>query len=117
MRMIVPLLLAACSLADTAHARAEPPTRYLELTNRAHDSIASLAIAAAGGDGFRELAIDAPLRGGGEAVTVAVAGEGCRYDLRVAFRDGRTRVYRDFDLCRHRGLRVLPSPRGDGRGR
>jgi hypothetical protein len=106
MRMIAVSFLALLSLVDMAHAHAEPSIRYLELINRAHNSIVSLAIAAEGSDAFRDLPIDTPLQGGGNATTLAVAGEACRYDIRVSFRDGRSLLYKGFDVCRYRSLRV-----------
>lgn len=106
MRMIAVSFLALLSLADIAHAYAEPSARYLELINRAHDSIVSLAIADEGSDAFRDLPIDTPLQGGGNATTLAVAGEACRYDIRISFRDGRSSLYKGFDVCRYRSLRV-----------
>lgn len=108
-RTVLPVLfVAVASLAGTAQAHAPPPARYLKLVNRAHDSIVALAVAAAGSDAFRELPIGAPLGGGGRSTTVAVAGEDCRYDVRLLFRDGRTQIYRDVDLCRYNALRVRP---------
>jgi hypothetical protein len=115
MRTIAIFLIAVLPLAGSAFAHAKLPMRYLELVNRAHDSIVSLSVAKAGSDEFRELPFDAPLGGGGGATTLAVAGEDCRYDIRVSFSDGRTQVYRGLDLCRHRGLRIPPPRMGTGR--
>lgn len=106
MRMIAVPFLVLLPLAGIAHAYAEPATRYLELINRAHDSIVSLAIAAEGSDAFRDLPVDAPLQGGGHATTLAISGEVCRYDIRISFRDGRSLLYKGVDICRYRGLRV-----------
>lgn len=106
-RTAVVVALAACAtLVD-----ATPRTRYLELVNRANDSVTSVAIADAGADAFRAMPLGEPLRGGGEAITVEVAAERCRYDFRFTFRDGRSAIYRDVDVCRYRGfhIRRLPS--------
>ena len=108
MRTIAILFLAVLPLAGSALAHGKLPIRYLELVNRAHDSIVSLSIAAAGSDEFRELPMGAPLGGGGRAATFAVAARDCRYDVRASFSDGRAQIYRDLDLCRHRGLRIPP---------
>jgi hypothetical protein len=108
MRTIAILFLAALPLPDNAIAHGKLPVRYLELVNRAHDSIVSLSVAKAGSDEFRELSMGAPLGGGGGAATFSVAVEDCRYDIRASFSDGRAQVYRDLDLCRHRGLRIPP---------
>ena len=106
MRMIAASFLVLLPLAGIAHAYAEPATRYLELVNRAHDSIVSLAIADEGSEAFRDLPIEAPLRGGGNATTLAISGEVCRYDIRVSFRGGRSLLYKGVDVCRYRALRV-----------
>jgi hypothetical protein len=108
MRTIAILFLAALPLSDNAIAHGQLPIRYLELVNRAHDSIISLSVATAGSDEFRELPMGAPLGGGGGAATFSVAGEDCRYDIRASFSDGSAQVYRNLDLCRHRGLRIPP---------
>lgn len=97
----VALLLAAAGQAGAAE-----PTRYLELINRADDSMTSLAIAPAGSDAFTDKAIDAALPGGGNAMTIELTGEPCTYDLRFGFRNGRTMVYRDVDVCNARSLRI-----------
>ena len=109
MHLVLTALLAA---ATTAPAQAGERTRYFELINRAHDSVISLAVAPAGDGVFRDVPLRSALRGGGGAATVEIAGGGCRYDLRLQFRNGRSVVYRDFDTCRHDGLRIrkLPPP-------
>ncbi|HJT97310.1 MAG TPA: hypothetical protein VJ696_03270, partial [Rhodanobacteraceae bacterium] len=45
-----------------------------------------------------------PLHGGGNSATVAIGkdGEGCLYDLRARFADGRVLVQRRFDVCKYR---------------
>ena len=108
MRTTTILFLAALPLAGNAIAHGKLPIRYLELVNRAHDSVVSLSVATAGSQEFRELPMGAPVGGGGQAATFSVAGEDCRYDIRASFSDGRAQVYRDLDLCRHRGLRIPP---------
>ena len=99
------------SLATATHAvAAEPATRYLELSNRAHDSLTALAIAEPGSDAFRDLPLGAPVRGGGDSTTLQLAGDACRYDLRFTFRNGRSMIYRDVDVCAHR-VSIRPLPR------
>ena len=87
------------------------PGRYLELVNRAHDTVTAVSAAPAGSGVFQPMPLPVPLRGGGDATTLSVAGERCRYDLQFTFRDGRAVVYPQVDLCRHRGLRIQPLPR------
>lgn len=99
------LLVASCACA------AEPPTHYLTLVNRTHDSVVALSAAEAGSDAFLPLALARPLRGGGGSATVSVAGEGCRYDVQLQYRGKRPQLYRNVDVCAHRGLRLRPTPR------
>lgn len=101
--MSVPVLSLAC-----AHAGAGEPTRYLELVNRAHDTLASVSAAPAGSDAYADLPLGEPLRGGGHSATVEIAGETCRHDLLLVFQDGRRVLYPGIDVCRHRGVRIMP---------
>ncbi len=85
--------------------------RYLDIVNRSHNSIVSVSMVDTGGSDFRDLPLGAPLQGGGNAATVPVRAPSCRQDLRVVFRDGRSVIYREIDLCRSRTVRIMP-PRG-----
>lgn len=116
MRPIHATVLATFLFATTAHAGADTRTRYLELINRAHDSVTSFAIATAGSDVFRDMPLGASLRGGGEAATLEVAADSCVQDLRFGFRNGRTLIYQGVDICRHPRvhIRLLPRPAASG---
>jgi hypothetical protein len=107
---VLAVLLVAASHVHAGRAS----THYFDLVNAAHDSVTSLAVAPAGSDAFREVAFDAPLRGGRTSTTVDLADGGCLRDLRVAFRDGRTLLYPGIDVCRNRQLRLMPN---DGKPR
>lgn len=109
-RLSALVLLAASMTAFTAIAGER--THYLDLINRAHDRIVSVAATPAGGTVWNELLSDAAVPGGGGAVTVQVAGEHCVHDVRVEFANGRSALYPAIDLCRHRGLRIQPLPAG-----
>lgn len=111
MHLIRTALVAALLIAPAAHAA--DGIRYLELLNRAHDSITAVAIAAAGSGQFQPAAID-PVPGGGGATTVAVGDAGCRYDLQVGFGNGRNVVYSNVDVCRG-GKLVISAMRKDAR--
>ncbi|KRA20554.1 hypothetical protein [Lysobacter sp. Root604] len=100
-------LCVAATTAANAHARG----RYLELVNRAHDSVVAVAIADVGQSAFRDAALGESLRGGGGSATIELDGEACRRDFRVAFRDGRSQLYRDIDVCRRQRLQLRPFPR------
>jgi len=111
MPMIRFAVLSLLSAAATVHAG--EGIRYLELLNRAHDSVTGVAVAPAGSDRFRQVDIDL-LPGGGGATRLAVANTGCRYDLRVAFRNGQQVVYPNVDACKG-GKLVISSQAKDGR--
>ncbi len=111
MPLIRILALTLSLSAATAQVAAGEPIRYLELSNRAHDSLTSLAVAVPGSGAFSDVALGAPLRGGGDAATFALPGDACRYDLRFTFRNGRSMLYPDVDVCAHRvSIRPLPRP-------
>jgi hypothetical protein len=113
---MTPIRIALAGLLSTlaTQAGANEPTHYVDLVNRAHDSVTAFETAIPGSDAFRETPLGAPLRGGGDSATVQVAGEGCRYDLRFTFGNGRAMVYRDIDLCRYSTVRIRPLPRIPG---
>ena len=72
---LVVLVIAVGAAAQVAAQADVPPhTRYLELINRARDSVVSLAIAPAGAGPFRDIPNGAPLRGGGASTTHEVEG-------------------------------------------
>jgi len=95
------LLLASASATHAAAAR------YLTLLNRAHDSITTLEVAAAGSDAFEQRPIDA-IDGGGGSTTVRLGDIGCRFDLRLQFRNGRRALYRDVNTCKGDTLVITP---------
>jgi hypothetical protein len=120
MRPMRAAVLATLLAAATAHANAErAPTRYFDLVNASHDSVTSLAIAPAGSDAFREVELGVPLRGGLTSTTVDVADGDCLRDFRLVYRDGRTLIYPDIDVCRYRSLRLTAQDgkAGDPRAR
>lgn len=108
-------VLATLLFAAAAHAGTGTVTRYVDVSNRAHDSVTSLEVAPTGSDAFREKPLGAPLGGGGESATIEITGEHCLYDIRLKFRNGRTRVYKDVDICEGDKLVIRPLPRETGR--
>ena len=107
-RLSVFALLATVVALPAAHARER--THYLYLVNRAHDAIVSVTASPVAAQEGRELLAGARLAGGGEAVTVQLDSDACVHDLHIAFANGRRALYPAFDLCRQRGLRVMPLP-------
>lgn len=107
-RLSVFALLATVVALPAAHARER--THYLYLVNRAHDAIVSVTASPVDAEDGRELLAGARLAGGGEAMTVQLDSDACVHDLHIAFANGRRALYPAFDLCRQRGLRVMPLP-------
>lgn len=105
--LICPLL--AVSLGAAAHAHAGE-ARYLGLLNRAHDSVVALEVAPAGSDAFVARPIEV-LPGGGGSSVVRLGDQGCRFDLRMTFGNGRRAVYHAVDVCRGDTLAIHPLPR------
>jgi hypothetical protein len=113
MFLIRPVLIASLSLIPllvTAPAQAGE-ARYLGLLNRAHDSVVALEVAPAGSDAYVARPIDR-LDGGGGATTVRLGEAGCRFDIRLQFRNGRRAVYHGVDVCTGDTLAIAPLPRG-----
>lgn len=106
--VLATLLVATAARADEGTQTRGTQTRYVELTNRAHDSVTSLAIATAGSDSFHDKPLGTPLRGGGDSATIEIASDSCLYDFRFEFRDGQTMIYQDVDICRGNRLRIEP---------
>jgi hypothetical protein len=110
MRLIRPVFLTALLLATSAHAGPANTTHYLDLVNRAHDSVVLLEVAPAGSSAFQEHPLGSPLPGGGGSTTIEIADEGCLYDMRFKFGNGRTLIYKDVDVCNGGRLVIRPLP-------
>jgi len=110
MRLTRPAIIATLLFATAAHAGEGKDIRYLDLINRAHDSVTSLEVAPAGSDAFQEKPLGAPLRGGGDSTTIEILAESCLYDFRFKFRNGRTLVYKDVDVCSGGKLAIRQLP-------
>lgn len=106
--MIAVRLVVLSSLLYPAASHAAAP-RFLTLLNRAHDGVTTLEVAAAGSGAFEHRPID-PLDGGGGSTTIRLGSNGCRFDLRMQFRNGRTAMYRDVDACKGDVLVIAPLP-------
>ena len=111
-----PVLLTCTLLVVTATTSAgeADKTRYLQVVNRAHDSLTAIAVKPSQVDqDFRDWPLASPVQGGGDSFTLAVREPGCRFDLQLQFRNGRAVVYKDVDVCRLQSLRIDPLQRGE----
>ncbi len=106
-----PTLFPLCLSCLLPMAALAAPPRYVQLVNHAADSIVAMQAAPHASASFVEVPLDGRLQGGGDSQTIALQRQGCRYDLRFGFADGRTLRYEDVDLCRHGkvGVRALPA--------
>ncbi|WP_368565679.1 hypothetical protein [Pseudoxanthomonas sp. UTMC 1351] len=110
MRPILAAAYAPLLFVTAAYADKGTQTRYVELINRAHDSVISLSIATAGSDSFQDKPLGAALRGGGDSATIEIASDNCLHDFRFGFRNGQTVIYEGVDVCRGNRLRIAPLP-------
>ena len=101
MRIAVMSALMLSGLAQAGQAR------YLTLLNRAHDSVVAVEVAAQGSEVYQPRVID-PVSGGGGSDTVRLGEAGCRFDVRLQFRNGRQAVYRHVDVCKGDVLVIAP---------
>ena len=111
MRPTLPLAIALLWFANTAPADAGTNTRFLDVSNLSHDSVTSLEVAPAGTDAYQQKPLGAPLQGGGDSTTIEIPAEGCLYDMRFNFRNGKTLIYKDVDVCSGRKLAIQRLPR------
>ncbi|WP_424681251.1 hypothetical protein [Frateuria sp. YIM B11624] len=109
-RYILAVAVMAATNACAANATRRDPVRQVaptfHLVNAAFDSITSLAIAPAGSNAFTNVDLGRPLQGGFSEATFEVPAGGCRRDLRITFRNGRTTRLGPIDMCRTHGLRL-----------
>lgn len=106
---LAPGCMLAAPAASAAHAATgRTAARHFKLVNATFDSVTALAIAPDGSDAFHDVALGEPLQGGLTSMIVDVPAGGCRRDLRVTFRGGRTLLLPHIDVCRGDGLRLTP---------
>jgi hypothetical protein len=108
-RAITPFVvvtLMSFSLLVSLTACAAPATHHLRIVNATFDGMTGLAFAPSGSTDFEEVAMMQPLAGGLASVTVDVPPGTCRRDVRITFKNARTLLYPDMDVCRSDGLRL-----------
>jgi hypothetical protein len=99
------LVLIALALITIVPAIANAQTYYIDIYNTAPSSIESFAVAPAGTQAFRDIALaDRTVHGGGDSVTVAFdkADGGCLRNFRTRFVDGRVLIQNGFNMCKFR---------------
>jgi hypothetical protein len=109
--------LAVLATAGTACASGPQPQpvagRLFRVVNASFDSMTGMEVADASTSEGAYIAIDLgePLQGGLTSTTVRLPDGGCRRDMHVTFRDGRSEVYRGIDVCKVTGVRLSPMNR------
>lgn len=110
---IVALVVSACAGACAAHPTHDRTERRVaatfRLVNATFDSVTALAIAPSGSEAFTAIELGQPLQGGLNELTFRVPAGGCRRDLRITFRGGRTTQLAPIDMCRVHAARLDPS--------
>lgn len=79
---------------------------YLDLINDSRDRVVAMEAAPAGTERWVPVQFGAPLRGGGDSLTVRLDHDGCRYDLRFRFNRGPVLLHADYDACAGRRYRI-----------
>ena len=82
------------------------PGRLFRIVNGSYDSVMALAVTSGSATGYQPIDLREPLHGGLTSTTVRLPGGACLRDMQVTFRDGRSQVYRDIDVCKATGLRL-----------
>jgi hypothetical protein len=82
------------------------PGRLFRIVNGSYDSVTALAVTSGSATGYQPVDLREPLQGGLTSTTVRLPGGACLRDVQVTFRDGRSQVYRDIDVCKATGLRL-----------
>jgi hypothetical protein len=84
-------------------------THYVDVYNTAPASVSAFESAPAGSAAYQRANLgSAPLRGGGDSVTLKFDGAdaGCLRDLRITFADGRVLEHAGFNVCRYRSYHI-----------
>ena len=115
-RLAAPLLVFSAMLITLA-ACASPAAsmRPLRIVNATFDGVTALAIAPSGSTDFQDVALARALPGGQASMMVDVPAGACHRDVRVTFRGDRSLLYRNLDVCRNDGLRLVVGSTRSGR--
>ena len=99
-------LAAACPAMAADFQPPASPGRLFRIVNASFDSVTALEVANRDATGYESIDLREPLQGGLTSTTVRLPDGTCLRDVRVTFRDGRSEVYRDIDVCKANGLRL-----------
>lgn len=100
------VLAAACPALAADFQPPSGPGRLFRIVNASFDSVTALEVANTNATGYESIDLREPLQGGLTSTTVRLPEGTCLRDVRATFRDGRSEVYRDVDVCKASGLRL-----------
>jgi hypothetical protein len=103
---VLAVLAAACPAIAADFQPQASPGRLFRIVNASFDSVTALEVANKDATGYEPIDLREPLQGGLTSTTVRLPDGTCLRDVRVTFRDGRSEVYRDIDVCKANGLRL-----------
>jgi len=99
-------LAAACPAVAADYQPPTSPGRLFRIVNASFDSVTALEVTNKDATGYETVDLREPLQGGLTSTSVRLPDGTCLRDVRVTFRDGRSEVYRDIDVCKSNGLRL-----------
>jgi hypothetical protein len=102
----VAAIAAACPALAADYQPPTSPGRLFRIVNASFDSVTALEVANKDATGYEPVDLREPLQGGLTSTSVRLPDGTCLRDVRVTFRDGRSEVYRDIDVCKANGLRL-----------
>jgi len=107
--LAVAALAAIATACPALAADFQPPSspgRLFRIVNASFDSVTALEVANNDATAYEPINLREPLQGGLTSTTVRLPDGSCLRDVRATFRDGRSEVYRDIDVCKASGLRL-----------
>ena len=103
---VLAVVTAACPAMAADFQPPSAPGRLFRIVNASFDSVTAVEVANTNASGYEPIDLREPLQGGLTSTTVRLPDGTCLRDVRVTFRDGRSAVYHDIDVCRSDGLRL-----------
>lgn len=100
------VLATACPALAADFQPPSSPGRLFRIVNASFDSVTALEVANNDATAYASIDLREPLQGGLTSTTVRLPDGSCLRDVRATFRDGRSEVYRDIDVCKASGLRL-----------
>jgi len=104
--LMLAIATSAFAADRTRPAEDKRQTGLFTIVNATFDSVTGIAMSSARTDDFIDVNLGEPLRGGLTSATIRLPPGACLRDVRVTFRDGRSKVFPGIDVCRSSALRL-----------